>query len=67
VKLVLPGEERAPVRPHCSLPVLEGSLYQRGTNFLHGQTVIEQGEMALNQKKGNLGQMQGGNSLLRGQ
>jgi len=38
---------------------------QRGTKFLHGQTVIGQGGVALNKKRGNLDQMIGRNSSLR--
>jgi len=45
------GEEKAPGRPHYSLPVLEGVLInRRGTDFLHGLIVIGQGGMALNKR-----------------
>ena len=41
--------EKAPGRPHCDLPVLEGSLQAGvGTNFLHGLIVTGHGGMALN-------------------
>ena len=47
--LVLLGEEKAPRRPHCGLPVLEGSFTtRRESDFLHHLIVIEQGEMTLN-------------------
>ena len=53
------GEEKVSARPHCGLPVLDGSLYTGGTfymisNFFYGLVVIEQGVMDLNFKSGNL-------------
>ena len=40
--------EKAPMRPHCGLPVHEDSLQAGGTNFLHSLIVTEQRGMVLN-------------------
>ena len=45
--LVLLGEEKALGRCQCSLPVLEGSLWQESVNILHHLIVTGQGGMAL--------------------
>ena len=51
--LVKLGEEKAPGRPHCSLPVLEGSLQsRRGYYFLYSLIVTWQGGLKLRDKTG---------------
>ena len=56
--------DKAPRRPHCDLPVLEGSLQPGGgTDLLHGLTVIGQGRMASNKKWEDSGYSEGGGAL----
>jgi len=44
-----PGEEKAPGRPYCGLPVLKRGLIRKmGTAFLVGPVAIAQGVMVLN-------------------
>ena len=45
---VQPGEEKAPGRPYCSLPVLKGAHRKMGTGFSAGPVAIAQGIMVLN-------------------